>query len=337
MIRTITAAIDAAQKTAPERVLLFREGWVEIEGEGRFLVDRESFVVTKAHFERRGNEIVFDYEHQTLDGVQAPAAGFITALEYEDGTGVWARVKWNQRGADYIAAGEYRYFSPVFAVRKGDSRLIAIHSVALTNAPKTNHITPLLAAKLEAEYQPEDRKEQSMDFFAKLFEMLGLAAGATQEDVFTAVTKLRDKPAETKEVLAKEVVEALGCKPDDSVSTVVASIHALKQADKGMVPRAEFEALKGKLAERDAAETVSAAMKAGKITPDQREWATAYAKTDPAGFATFVAKAPAVIPVGDLPAGSAAAGPAVDAAVLSVAKMMGVPAEDIRKYGQDAA
>jgi phage I-like protein len=335
MIRTIVARIEAENGKAPGRFLLFREGWSEIEGEGNVFVDRAAFDLVAANLQRRGNDVVIDYEHQTLLDVQAPAAGFITGLAYEDGVGIWAVTTWNQRANEYVTAGEYRYFSPVFAIRKSDSRLIAIHSVALTNAPKTNHITPLLAAKLEAEYQPVEREEHAMEFFTKLFNLLRLAAGATEDDVIAAVTKLRDKPPETREVLAKEVMDALNLKPEDTVSTVVASIHAMRQGEKGMVPRAEFDALKNQLAERDAAEVVAAALKAGKVTPDQKEWATAYAKADPAGFATFIAKAPVVIPMGDLPDGYVDPNdPTVNSATLSVAKLMNVDPEDIKKYGK---
>ena len=326
--RTIIAAIEAAGETAPEWFLLFRAGWNEVEGEGRFLVDKEAFLIVAGHFGRRGNDIVVDYEHQTVDGVKAPAAGWINELRWEDGRGIMARCRWTDAAGGHIAKQEYRYFSPVFFVRKTDNRLVGLHSVALTNAPKTNHLTPILA-----KLNPHSTEEKTMDFLKKLIAKLGLSADAGEEDVLAAVAKLNDKPPEQVEVVAKEVLAALDMDSGE-VSTVVASIHALKQAGKGMVSREEFDALQTQLAQGQAEKVVAKALEAGKITPDQRDWAMTYAGTDPDGFDTFVTKAPVVVPLSQLPGKKAeAAGAEADAAVLNVAKMMGVSAEDVKKYG----
>jgi phage I-like protein len=42
---------------------------------------------------------------------------------------------------------------------------------------------------------------------------------------------------------------------------------------------------------------VDEAMRAGKLTPAQREWAVEYCAADPRGFEAFVAKQPAVLSV----------------------------------------
>jgi hypothetical protein len=154
--------------------------------------------------------------------------------------------------------------------------------------------------------------------------------GSTAEEVLAAVEALGKQ--EPKEVVAKAVIAALGIDQSD-VSTVVASIHALKQGARNSVSRAEFESLQKKLVQRDAGEMVVAAMKAGKITPDQKEWATTYAETDLVGFNTFVAKAPVVMPMTDLPSGEPVQQTITDEAVLKVAKMMDVGTEDLKQFG----
>lgn len=327
----IVAEISAKYGKIPEWILLFKEGWNEVEGEGKYLVDAKAYETLSAYIARRGLDIVFDYEHQTILGAKAPAAGWIKEYRYTDGSGIEARVEWSDEAAKYILKKEYRYFSQVFGVRKTDRRIIALHSVALTNTPKTNNLTPILA-KLGEEFT---EKENDMNFFKKLFKALGLADGASEDDVLTAVAKMDDKAKnpDVKEVIAKDVLDALDLKEDDGTSVVVASIHALKQTDKTGVSREEFEKVTKQLADRDAQEVVAKAVADGKITPDQNAWAKEYATRDLEGFKTFVAKAPVVIPVGKLKKKKETTDDiAADETVMAVAKMMGVSAEDIKQY-----
>lgn len=325
MYTTIIAEIIAENNAAPEWILLFAEGRRQLENGPDFLVDREAFDAVSARFERRGNDIVIDYEHQTLYGDKAPAAGWIQALRYTDGVGIEARVEWTEAAAEHIAQKEYRYFSPVFLIRDTDSRVEGVLHVALTNTPRINDLQPI-AAKLHV----LQGKEASMDFLKKLLAALGMAEDAGEEDALAEVAKI--KAAEPVEVVAKEVLEALGM-TDGDTSAVVASIHALKQQPRGMVRREEFEAVVAKLAQRDADEAVAAAMAAGKITPDQQEWAATYAQRDLDGFNAFVAKAPVVVPLGNLPKKPAdPADPLLTDTTLTVAKLFGNSAEELKKY-----
>lgn len=311
---------------APEWILLFKAGWNELEQEGEYFVDDLSFGMVLADFIRRGNDIVIDYEHQTLTGQKAPAAGWIKELKWEDGKGILARVEWTEEAAKYIVKKEYRYFSPVFYVRPSDKRLVALDSVALTNQPKHNHLTPIMA-KLTSKTEVKD-----MGLLQKIAAKLGIE-NPTEDKVIEVIASLQNKDPESKEVLPKEVLEALEMEEGD-VSAVVASIHALKQAKTAMVSREEFEKLQAKLIQREAEEVVAKALSEGKITAAQKEWAMDYAKRDMEGFKTFVAKAPVVVPVDKLPGKQEKKDEAnLDETILQVAKMMDVPEEDLKKYG----
>jgi phage I-like protein len=57
-------------------------------------------------------EIVFDYEHQTLYGDEAPAAGWVKEVMKKD-DGLYAKVKWNKKAKEYLTNKEYKYLSPV--------------------------------------------------------------------------------------------------------------------------------------------------------------------------------------------------------------------------------
>jgi phage I-like protein len=98
--------------------------------------------------------------------------------------------------------------------------------------------------------------------------------------------------------------------------------------------KAEIDELQKKMQKKDADEVVAKALAVGKITPDQKEWAFEYAQRDIKGFEVFVTKAPVVVPVGNLPGKKEEAAQAsIDDATKTVAKMMDVSAEDIKKYG----
>lgn len=129
----------------PSEIQLYPYGRIEVEGDGYGIVDDIGMAHVISRFERRGNEVVIDYEHQTLKGSQAPAAGWITRLVNRGVQGLWAVVNWSDKAKDYLKNREYRYFSPVYSIRKSDRRIIALHSVALTNSPKTNKLKPLVA------------------------------------------------------------------------------------------------------------------------------------------------------------------------------------------------
>jgi len=337
LAKALIAAVKGADGKVPDWYTIFREGWINIEGEGKALVDAKAAAEVIAYFKRRGNDVVIDYEHQTLTGQKAPAAGWIKDFRFREGEGIQARIEWTD-AEELIAQGGYRYFSPVFFVRKADNRVVSIHSVALTNAPKINHLTPLLA-KLGAEFGKE---ATAMEFLKKLAAKLGITGDADEATVETALDAVIAKNTQleaaaqtpqVKEVVAKEVLTALDLKETDTASTVVASIHALKQSINGAVSRAEFDALQKELRDRDATAIVASATADGKITPDQKDWAMEYAQRDLEGFKVFAAKAPVVIPHIALPRQDKMPDAAVDAAVLTVAKLMGNTPDDIKKFG----
>jgi len=312
-------------------MVLFKAGWGELAGGVKYLVDKTAFDLVKSYVAGTGNEVVFDYEHQTLKNMEAPASGWIKELAWEDGVGIKARVEWNEKASGYLAKKEYRYFSPVFFVRQSDKRVCGLHSSALTNTPKTKHLTPILA-KLEAGL--DQSKEDPMDRI-KLIAALGLKENATDDEIMAAVAKLGIAVPEVKdrEIVSKAVTAALDLEDTANESMVVASINVLKQENSTGVSAEDFNALKEKMAERDATDAVSKAIAKGKVTPDQEDWAMVYAKKDPEGFATYVVKAPQVIPVDKLGGKTqTATDPAADEAVVAVAKMMGVDMEDIKKY-----
>ena len=181
----------------------------------------------------------------------------------------------------------------------------------------------------------------------RLAKLLGLPEDATEEQITEALTtalaelkKLKEGgkeplPGSEETVANKAVCELLGLKSGAATSDVTAKIMELKGGIvDGVNLREKVEKLEKAAAQRDADEAVTKALKAGKITPAQKEWAVSYALNDPKGFADFAAKAPQVVPMDqiipdalDTPAGG------IDGATRLGCKQLGINEEDVKKYG----
>lgn len=129
-------------REAPEYIRVLPCGYISSE-KGDFVVDSESFQLMKEHMQHRNIDIVIDYEHQTLGNGPAPAGGWIKELILKK-DGIYAKTDWTARAREYLIHGEYRYLSPVIMVRNRDKKASQLHSVALTNTPAINSMTPII-------------------------------------------------------------------------------------------------------------------------------------------------------------------------------------------------
>lgn len=148
---------------APGEFQLLPRGRIDIEGDAPALIDDESVRLIIQHYGRRGNDMVIDYEHQTLKDVQAPAAGWIKKIVDKGNDGLWAIVDWTKRAKEYLANKEYRFFSPVILIRPSDRKVIAVLNVALTNAPMINNLQPIVA-KLSHDQARSDQEARSKKY-----------------------------------------------------------------------------------------------------------------------------------------------------------------------------
>lgn len=313
----ILMALTADDNGVPEWVQLLPRGWIKPNGVD-ILVDDTSLEKILANFEKRENDLVLDYEHQTLEGVEAPAAGWLTSLEARE-DGLWAKVDWTERGRTYVAAREYRYISPVLMVSEEDSRGIRLQSAALTNNPAIDGMQPV-AAK-------EETGGMEMDFLAKLAELLGLSPEASEEEVLAAIQGMvrheEEVPQELADVLELEEGEA-------TVAAAKQKIYAMKA---GTRPAGEYAQLSRQLAEMRAERTIEVAMSEGKITPAQKEWALRQAAKDPKGFAEFLRTAPKVVPMTEIASGPVSHGSRVDDTQREINRKLRVSDTDFQKYG----
>lgn len=181
----------------------------------------------------------------------------------------------------------------------------------------------------------------------KLAELLGLDANADEQQIMEAVKaclaenkslKEGQQPADDKVVANKAVCELLGLKAGAAVEDVNAKIMELKGGIvDGVNVLEELKALKAQNADRAAEEAVTLALRAGKLTPPQKDWAKSYALSDPQGFAAFVEKAPQIVPMGEAaPAGGMALNSGSQDRISMIAcKEFGLSEEDVKKYGME--
>ena len=308
---------------------------------GDFVHDQISQDLVINDFMQRRKDTVIDYEHQTLKGIEAPAAGWIKSAKIvnkgQDGT--WVEVEWTEKAKQYIANKEYRYVSPVFLVRKADRRVVKLLHVALTNDPNIDGMVPLInkAEFREEHYEIQTHKEDEA-MLEKLKELLGLPAEATEEQVLEAIAKLKEAAAEKPDeqpAANKAVLDALGLKEGATESEVTGTIMAMKQSHEqtdGLSQK--VVSLETKLAQRDADEAVELAINDGKITPAQKDWATNYAKRDLEGFRIFVSKAPVVVRTDKVVNNEKPGEGALDETQVQVNKMLGVDDETFKKHNQ---
>lgn len=142
--------MDPKERTAPKAIELVRFGVNHFTRDGKpgefdFTPGDADKIIRE--FSERKRDVVIDYEHQSLSGGEAPAAGWIDRLE-KTATGLNAHVKyWTDKALDHLKNGAYRYSSPTLLF-SADNNVTALHSVALTNHPALHGMKALVANDL---------------------------------------------------------------------------------------------------------------------------------------------------------------------------------------------
>lgn len=247
----------------PEEIRILPCGTVKSQ-KGTFKVDAESIERITTRFKQRNIDLVIDYEHQTLNNVQAPAAGWIKELYLKDNALV-AKVEWTQKAKEYLAGKEYKYLSPVVNIRDSDRKAVGLHSVALTNTPAIDSMFPIVnsmtsgsgTGALESEPQEIDLEK----LLTELCSILNLPETSGAEEVKKAVRDLMQEKEKTS---------------------------------------SELKELKYDLFEDEVEAVVSHALITGKITSHMKEQARDMARKDLTAFKDWIENSPQIVPVGKM-------------------------------------
>lgn len=107
-----------ASATPPSEFLLIRYGdneYTKGEEQGKFAFSEADADEILADFAKRGKDGIIDYEHQTLKGTEAPAAGWIKSL-VKTAAGLAAKVDWTAWQRKFAAVA---YFLGLMELTKG--------------------------------------------------------------------------------------------------------------------------------------------------------------------------------------------------------------------------
>jgi phage I-like protein len=324
---------------APSEFQLLPSGKVEIQSDEPAYLDEAGAREIIADFKARGNDMVIDYEHQSLADVQAPAAGWIKDMAWKGAEGLSVLSDWTSKAAGYLENREYRYFSPVMLVRASDRKIVKLVNVALTNNPRINNLRPIVA-KFQAVKNDQQTKEDIM--IEQLKKLLGLAADAGDSVVMDAVNGLIDKVAKAADQVAtvacKELLEALGAKSDAKLDDVVAIVASLKApADVAKTLSLEVAALRKEISAMKQDDLVQLALKEGKTSPEELEkWGRDLALKNPESFKQIVLSRPAgsVIPVTEIVVAKDKTSAVTDDVQAAVNAQMGIDADTFKKYNK---
>jgi phage I-like protein len=322
---------------------------------GPFSLNGQMFDQIVQGFEGQAIDTVVDYEHNSLFGDTAPAAGWIQSLQRRQGDSgestLWANIKWNARAAGHIRSQEYRYLSPTIIFNSKDRKSgkpggAKLHSVALTNTPFLHELPEVRLNSLRGAFteQPEpEARPMNDEQFKALCKVLGMSEDSTVEQAMTALAaKLAEGLTAGNELHA--IRQALELGEGQPIADAVSALKVQATA----IGEDEIVAMRAQLATLTAANELSSAeqlvdgyQRQGKVAAKDTEnykAALAFAQRSPDGFKAFMdtVKEGAVAPVVETPAVAAAAG-VISAPVDSgkefalYAKQLNLSDEDIKK------
>ena len=328
---------------------------------GAWRIDAASAQHVIERFKTRGKPPVIDYEHQTLkkeqNGQPAPAAGWIRDLRWVDGQGLYAVAELTARARDYIKAGEYLYFSPVFEYDEITGTVLAVHMGALTNDPGISGMEPLsLVAAATAAFLPSTppRQEPSVNPLLKaLLAALGLPETTTEPAAIAALTALGPlQPLQARANVATAVCTALKLPADATPEAATAACASLALAQPGApdpakyVPIEAVQQLQTQVAALTATQQagqvdalIQPALADGRLLPTLETWARDLGKKDLAALTAFLGAAKPIAALagtqtgGKAPTATASGDPQLSADELAVCNSMGITPEAYRKAG----
>lgn len=246
-----------------------------------------------AEFNARANPWPIDYEHQTQlsadNGKPAPAAGWIQALTFVPGVGLWAKVEWTQTAAQYIKDAAYKFISPVFTHDKM-GRVKSLLMAALTNTPALDGMNAVALSTLLADRasdgtpNPDNSNDGvNMDLLVALRVALGLKETDTAESALSAVAALKVKADGRDEELVQ-----LRAKAFDPAKHVTLDDHKKLNDDYVALRKAQTDA--------EVVALVDGAIKDRKLTPAHKDWATKLGQASVVSLKEFLSNATEVAP-----------------------------------------
>lgn len=262
---------------------------------GRWNIDQAVAAAVIERFGARKNPRVLDYEHQTLhkerNGQPAPAAGWITGLEWREGQGLFGTVELTARARKAINDGEYKFVSPVFTYDQATGDVLDVRMAALTNEPALDGMAPLQAAATALFLDHEDLPMNKL-LLAVCTALALNAVGTTEDQAIAALD------AHFKADPLAGIRKTLGVDAKADATAICTAIQARSTAEVDpakFVPVSVVESLKTDLAAltakvqgADVDALVAAGLADGRLLKAQEEWARGLGKKDVAALSAYL-------------------------------------------------
>ncbi|MBF0424151.1 MAG: phage protease, partial [Magnetococcales bacterium] len=261
-------------------------------------------------FRATPRKLVIDYEHQTAhaekNGMPAPAAGWITGLEWRPEQGLMAKVQWTDRAAAMIRAGEYQHISPVFLYDQKTGRVRRLLHAGLTNNPALPELGVVTARAITTEIE-----ERPLSY-TKIAEALGLPPEADEQTIMNHIAA--SKKPEPVKATAEAAPEAV--RPDPVTTETIRAMQA------------EIAALKSQAVETELEGLMMQGVQDGRIPKSMEAWARSVGASSIEALKNYLASAQPIVALsgqqtgGREPAGLSGA-PALSADELAVCTATG--------------
>lgn len=262
-------------------------------GRGPWFIDDAIAAALIQRVQTRQNDIVIDYEHQTLkaaeNGQPAPAAGWLKPenIHWVAGKGLMAsNPNWTPKASEHVSNDEYRYLSPVFSYDSKTGRVLDLINVALTNQPAIDGMDKVMLAA--ASLFPTDKQQEDASMPEELLKLLGLKKDASDEDAVAALTSANEHI--TNILTALGVKDAQGLAALSEIGTTITSLQKKVEESETAIAAAsaatpakaltvinelttEVATLKSRLDGNDKDTLIAAAKAEGKLTPAMESWA----------------------------------------------------------------
>ncbi|WP_292950178.1 MULTISPECIES: phage protease [unclassified Neptuniibacter] len=261
---------------------------------GQWVINAEIASRLIQYAKNSANDLVVDYEHQTLNkeqnGQPAPASGWIKDMEWREGSGLWIKPQWTSRAKEFIKGEEYRFLSAVFPYDKHTGEPLYIHSAALTNRAGVDGLQDLEALSANILNQHPQETPPMNEAMRKLLARLGieLADGeqmteAQEAAALSAVDAALAKASETDGL--KTQVAALSAqdnKVDPAKYVPIAAVEQLQQ---------QVAALSSRTDANELEQTISSALEDGRLLSAMEGWARDLGNKDMAALTSYLDKA----------------------------------------------
>jgi phage I-like protein len=212
-------------------------------------------------------------------GGEAPAVGWMQEFQVREDGSTWARVDWNERGANAVKGKEYAFVSPTFDFSSTTREIKRFVSAGLTNEP--NLALPALNSAGHLEENP---------MLERLLALLGLTANATEEEASRAINKMKSELERATNASNSPPLDKFVPRADhDAVLQRATNAETALQTEKQRQHDAVADA------------EITAALAAGKITPATKEYHRASCSTEAGlkAFRDYVKVTPVVVKPGE--------------------------------------